>query len=136
MPGAARPLAAAVAALLLAACRQPAPPPPAPPPVPPLTESQLPASGAVHFEIGAIEARRSDDGRDWLVSASVRNTGTRASRDLMVTVEGLDEGGTRIADTELHPDPQEIPPGGAASFVARLPGKDAIRTFHVEAIGR
>ncbi len=89
-----------------------------------------------HFEIGPIEPRKSSDGREWLVESSVRNTGTRASRDVKVSVEGLDDAGARIAETELYPAEQEIPPGGAATFVARLPGNPAIRTFHVEAIGR
>jgi hypothetical protein len=53
-----------------------------------------------------------------------------------VAVEGLDDAGVRIARTELAPTPQEIPPGGAAPFVARLPGDPSIRTFHVEAIGQ
>ena len=55
---------------------------------------------------------------------------------MKVWVEGLDDGGLRLARTEVLPAPQEIPPGGAATFVARLPGNAAIRTFHVEAIGR
>lgn len=66
----------------------------------------------------------------------MRNTGTGTSRDVKVTVEGLDDAGVRIAATELYPTPQDIPPGGTTSFVARLPGDPAIHTFHVEAIGR
>jgi len=66
----------------------------------------------------------------------VLNTGTRVSRDVKVSVEALDEQGIRLAETEVYPTPQEIPPGGAARFVARLPNNPAIRTFHVEAIGR
>ncbi len=65
------------------------------------------------------------------------NTGTRVSRDVKVSVEALDERGIRLADeTEVYPTPQDIPPGGAARFVARLRNDPAIRTFHVEAIGR
>jgi hypothetical protein len=70
------------------------------------------------------------------VESSVRNTGTRTSRDLRVWVDGLDDTGARLARTEVSPAQQEVPPGSAASFVARLPGNPAIRTFHVEAIGR
>jgi hypothetical protein len=90
----------------------------------------------VHFEIGAITPHRSDDGRDWLVESSVRNTGTRTSRDVKVWVEGRDEQGLGLARIELVPSLQEIPPGGVATFVARLPGDPAISTFHVEAVGR
>ena len=123
--------------MFLAACRRPAPPPPPPQAVePPLTESTLPPSGEAHFEIGPINPERSADGREWLVESSVRNTGTRTSRDVKVWVEGLDESGERLARTEVLPTPQEIPPGGAATFIARLPANPAISTFHVEAIGR
>jgi len=66
----------------------------------------------------------------------VLNTGTRVSRDVKVSVEALDDHGIRLAETEVYPTPQDIPPGGAARFVARLRNDPAIRTFHVEAIGR
>ena len=55
---------------------------------------------------------------------------------MKVSVEALDEQGIRLAETEVYPTPQEIPPGGAARFVARLRNDPAIRKFHVEAIGR
>jgi hypothetical protein len=66
----------------------------------------------------------------------VRNIGSRPSRDVTVIVEGLDALGGTVARTEVLPAPQAIPPGTAASFVARLPNDPAIRTFHVEAVGR
>ena len=128
--------------MLFACCRRPAPVPPTPEPAQPpiaeapIAESPLPPSGEAHFDIGPIDAERSTDGHEWLVTSSVLNTGTRASRDVKVWVDGLDDGGLRLARTEVMLTPQEIPPGGAASFVARLPGNPAIRTFHVEAIGR
>jgi hypothetical protein len=123
--------------LVLAGCPRRETPPPRPAPSePPIAESPLPPSGTARFEIGPITPRRSEDGQAWLVESSVRNVGTRASRDVKVWVEGLDENGARLAQTELLPTPQEIPPGGAATFVARLPGSRAISTFHVEAIGR
>jgi hypothetical protein len=133
-----------LAGALLAGCPKRTTPPtpePAQPPVaeaspPPLLEAPLPPSGAPRFEIGPIDAERSPDGTAWLVTSSVRNIGTRASRDVKVWVDGLDESGMRLARTEILPAPQEIQPGDAASFVAQLPGNPAIRTFHVEAVGR
>jgi hypothetical protein len=53
-----------------------------------------------------------------------------------VTVEGLDAEGGRVASVEVLPVPQAIPPDTAATFLARLPDDPAIRTFHVEAVGR
>jgi len=123
--------------VLLAGCPKKTTPPPTPEPSqPPIAESPLPPSGVAPFEIGPIDARASDDGVHWLVDSSVRNTGTRASRDVKVWVEGLDDDGIQLAKTELFPTPQEIPPGGTARFTALLPHDPAIRTFHVEAIGR
>jgi len=122
--------------LTLAGCPRPKTPPVPEPSQPPIAESQLPPSGTPQFEIGPITPHRTDDGREWLVAASVRNTGTRTTRDVKVWVEGRDDKGVRIARTELQPELQAIPPGGAASFIARLPGDPAISTFHVEAVGR
>ena len=123
------------AGLLVAGCRKPSPPAPEPA-QPPLAESPLAPSGAPAFEIGQLDWKRSEDDRALWVEGTVRNTGTRASRDVKVWVDGLDAAGVRLARTEVLPEPQEIPPGGAASFRAQLPNDPAIRTFHVEAIGR
>ena len=126
-----------MAATLVTACvRKPKPVPPAPPAKPALTESTLPESGLPSFEIGRITDRTSDDHRDLFVEGTVRNTGTRASRDVKVWVEALDAGNQRVAEGEALPTPQEIPPGTAASFVVKLPNTPGIKTFHVEAIGR
>jgi hypothetical protein len=130
---------AALAALtvLFAACspRTPLPPPPPAPP-PQLSETPLPPSGAPRFEIGPIDSRRSEDARELYVEGTVRNVGTRASRDLKVWVHGLDERGGQLAQAEALPTPQEVPPGTSARFIVRMPNDPAIRTFHVEAIGR
>lgn len=55
---------------------------------------------------------------------------------MKVWVTALDAGGGRVAEVEMLPDPQAIPPGGAARFTARFPNNPAIRTFHVEAFGQ
>ena len=125
------------AALLATGCPPRTPPAVPPPPEPPrLSETPLPPSGAPRFEIGPIDSKSSDDGQALFVEGTVRNTGTRASRDLKVWVDGLDEHGTQLARVEAYPTPQQVAPGAAARFVVRLPNDPAIRTFHVEAIGR
>lgn len=106
------------------------------PAAPPIAEAPLAPSGAPHFEIGDIDWKRSDDARELFVQGTVKNTGTRSSRDVKVWVDGLDAGGIRLARTEVLPNPQEIPPGGVGKFLVRMPNDPAIRTFHVEAIGR
>jgi hypothetical protein len=70
------------------------------------------------------------------VESTVRNVGTRTSRDVKVWVTALDASGARIAQAEALPTPQAIAPGTSAAFVVRFPEDRAIRTFHVEAFGR
>ena len=125
-----------MAALLVAGCAAKNPPPPPKPAPPPLSEAPLPPSGAPTFEIGEINPRKSDDGKALFVEGSVRNIGTRASRDVKVFVEGLDVHDLVIARAETLPTPQAIEPGTEGRFVVRLPNDPAIRTFHVEALGR
>ena len=66
----------------------------------------------------------------------MRNTGTRSSRDVQVSVEGLDVNGTRVARADARPNPQAIPPGTVGTFIVRLPNDPAIKSLRVEAIGR
>jgi hypothetical protein len=113
--------------------REPAPPPPPPPP---LVESPLPPSGAATFEIAPIAQAHTDDPQEIVVESAVKNVGTRESRSVKVWVSALDAGGARIAQVEIEPTPQAIPPGGMARFTVRFPNNPAIRTFHVEAFGQ
>ena len=118
-------------------CPKKSKPSPAPEPAAPnIAETPLPPSGTPHFEIGQIDWKRSQDDRELFVEGTVKNTGTRPSRDIKVWVDGLDASGIRLARTEVLPTPQEIPPGGVGRFIVRMPNDPAIRTFHVEAIGR
>jgi hypothetical protein len=111
--------------------------PPGPEPAaPPIAESPLSPSGAPHFEIGDIDWKKSEDDRELFVEGTIKNTGTRPSRDVKVWVDGVDAGGIRLARAEVFPTPQEIPPGGVGRFLVRIPNDPAIKTFHVEAIGR
>jgi hypothetical protein len=51
-------------------------------------------------------------------------------------VNALDGLGMRVARVQALPTPQEVPPGTAARFVVAVPNDPAVRTYHVEAIGR
>jgi hypothetical protein len=53
-----------------------------------------------------------------------------------VWVTALDVHGARVKQVEVLPDPQAIPPGGAARVVVEMPNDPVIRTFHIEAFGR
>ena len=112
------------------------PPPPASPPPPPLTEESLAPSTTADFQIGPIKETASADGAAVFVEGTVRNVGSRPSRDVQVTVEGLDASGARVVSADTLPSPQAIPPDTSATFVVRLPNDPAVRTYHVVAIGR
>ena len=126
----------AAAALVVGCARQPPPPKPASPPPPPLTEEALPPSTTADFAIGPINETRSAEGTTVFIEGTVRNTGSRPSRDVTVTVEGLDADGMRVVSADTLPTPQAIPPGTTASYVVRLPNDPAVRTYHVIAVGR
>ena len=122
--------------LLLASCAKKTPPAPPPPPPPTLTETPLPESRTAEFRIGPIKESHSADGTTIFIEGTVENTGSRASRDVHVQVKGLDANGGQVASADALPTPQEIAPGTVATFVVRRPNDRAIRTYHVEAIGR
>jgi len=125
----------AAAALVVGCARQP-PPKPASPPPPPLTEEPLPPSTTADFAVGPINETRSAEGTTVFIEGTVRNTGSRPSRDVTVTVEGLDADGMRVVSADTLPTPQAISPGTTASYVVRLPNDPAVRTYHVIAVGR
>ena len=125
-----------MAALAAVACARRAPAPPPPPPEPKIVEQPLPPTTTPDFVIGPIRQTPSADGRTVFVEGSVRNRGSRPSRDVTVWVEGRDAQGGVVAKAETLPVPQLIPPGGQATWTVSLPDDPAIRDFHVEAIGR
>jgi hypothetical protein len=113
---------------------RPAPPPPAAPP-PPLAEEPLAPTTSAEFVVGQITETTSRDGTELYVEGTVRNIGSRASRDVQVTVEGVDADGRVVARAETLPTPQAIPPGTVATYVVRLPNDHGIKTVRVEAVG-
>lgn len=88
------------------------------------------------FAIGPIRDTRSADGMALFVEGTVRNTGSRPSRDVTLFVSGVDAGGRTVVRVQTLATPELLPPGGNATWRVRLPNDPGIRTYHVEAIGR
>jgi hypothetical protein len=123
---------------LAAACAPapPAPPPAALPPLPPPPLVEEPLPGDMALEVGPIRQTESADRRTVFVDGTVRNVGSRVTRELHVRVVALDADGTPVATADDRPSPQEVLPGTAATYTVRFANDRAIRTFHVEAVGR
>lgn len=122
--------------MLLGACAKQAP---EPPPVritsdAPQERPTLPTTS--DFSIGPIRDTRSADGMALFVEGTVRNTGSRPSRDVTLWVSGVDAGGRAVVRVKTLATPQLLPPGSSATWLVRLPNDPAIRTYHVEALGR
>ena len=113
------------------------PPPPIPPPSPPLYEEPVPSPpkppGVFIFD---LKDTVSEDKQELFVEGKVGNRGDRATKQISVAVEALDEKGRVVAQGEATPTPQALLPGGSATFVVKLPNYPTIRRFHVEAIAR
>ena len=101
-----------------------------------LTEESLARTTSAEIVVGPINQSTSSDGKALFVDGTIRNVGTRPTRDLRVAVHGLDAAGAVLATADALPTPQVVEPGTTATYVVRLPNDPAIRTFHVEAIGR
>ena len=123
------------AAIALGCHPRPTPPLPAPA-SPPLSEESIAPSTSAEFEIGPIKQSVGEHDTLLFVEGTVRNVGTRSSRDVKVWVEGLDDASNVVARGATLPDPQEILPGTVGRYLVKLPNDPKIKTFHVEAIGR
>jgi hypothetical protein len=66
-----------------------------------------------------------------LVFGEVRNATTRASEDVVVLAEGLDEGGRVVSRGRAYVQGQ-VPPGGTAPFEIRLLASGAERRYRVQ----
>jgi len=95
----------------------------------------LPPTGTVDFQID-FDMQHGDDPKELIVTGSVRNTGSRATKDLKVWVEAVDAAGQRVVGREMYPEQQEVAPGSTARFRVVLPNDPAIKTVRVEAFGK
>jgi len=130
-----------VVVVLAAGCprREPEPPPAPPPKIvdgpPPLREEVITIPGP-ELALGPIGHTVSADGQHVFVDGKVRNRGRRPTREVRITVSGLDQNGQPVVSVVTHSTPELINPGTSAPYSARLPNLPSIRTFHVEAVGK
>lgn len=128
-----------VGVVALAGCPRREPPPPPPPKIvegpPPMQEQRLTVPGP-ELALGPIGHTVSADGQHVFVDGKVRNKGIRPTREVKITVSGLDQSGQPVVSVVTNSTPELINPGSSAPYLARLPNLPSIRTFHVEAVGK
>lgn len=125
------------ALVTLNGCVPPAPmPPPAPPPTPVFSEEEIRPPERLDVAITDFNETRSPDSKTVLVSGTLVNRGTRATRDVHVHVEALDKDGAVVASTDPAPSTQLIAPGSTATFSATFENRPEIDRYHAEAISR
>lgn len=117
-----------------AGCARTPEPPPAPPRI--IHEAPLRPTTTIELQVGPPTWTDSADGRETWVEGSVRNRGSRPTREITVRVSGLDAAGNVVSRADGAPATQLIVPGGSARYRVRVANDPAIKTFHVEAIGR
>ena len=127
-------------ALLLAGCPRREPETPPPPKIvdeepPPMREEAIRVPGP-ELALGPIGHTVSADGQVVFVEGKVRNRGIRPTREVRITVSGLDDEGQPVVSIVTSSTPELITPGASAGYIARLPNLPTIRTFHVEAVGK
>ena len=119
--------------------REPETPPPPPPKIveeaPPLREEVITLPGP-ELALGPIGHTISADGQVVFVEGKVRNRGVRPTREVRITVSGLDDEGQPVVSVVTNSTPELINTGASAGYIARLPNLPTIRTFHVEAVGK
>jgi hypothetical protein len=125
-----------MAAIGAACASQPPEPPPAPPRIvhgqPPLQ----PTPTTIEMQVGPPTWTETADGRDTWVEGSVRNRGSRPTREITLWVTGLDAGGNVVSRADGSPMQQLVVPGASTRYRVRVANDRSIKTFHVEAIGR
>jgi hypothetical protein len=125
-----------IAATAGAGCaRKPPEPPPAPPRI--IHEQPLrPTPTTIDIQVGPPTWTDTADGRDTWVEGSVRNRGSRPTREITIWVTGLDAGGNVVSRADGSPMQQLVVPGASTRYRVRVANDPSIKTFHVEALGR
>ena len=124
-------------AIVASACVPPAPmPPTAPPPTPVLTEEQIAPVERLDVAIIDFHETQSPDRRTVMVTGTLVNRGTRATRVVHVRVEALDKDGAVVVSADPTPSTQNIAPGATATFAAVFENRPEIDRYHAEAMSR
>jgi len=132
-----RALISGALSIAASACVPPATmPPPAPPPTPVLTEEQIAPVERLDVAIIDFHETPSPDRKTVMVTGTLVNRGTRATRVVHVHVEALDKDGAVVVSADPDPSTQSIAPGTTATFVAVFENHPEIDRYHAEAMSR
>jgi len=127
-----------IGAACISACAKP---PPAPAPVvaaapPPIYEEQLQAVGQLDMEILDLNETPTPNRKAVVLSGTLVNRGTRATREVYIRVEALDTNGAVVLSADSQPSTATIGPGGRGTFAVTMENRPNVDRYHVEAIAK
>jgi hypothetical protein len=132
-----RPLVSGALIVAVSGCVPPAQiPPPAPPPTPVLTEEQIAPVERLDVAIIDFHETPNPDRKTVMVTGTLVNRGTRATRVVRVHVEALNKDGVVVVGADPTPSTQSIAPGTTATFAAEFENRPEIDRYHAEALSR
>ena len=101
-----------------------------------LTEEQIAPDERLDVAIIDFHETPSPDRKTVMVTGTLVNRGTRATRVVHVHVEALDKDGAVVVSADPAPSTQSIAPGTTATFAAVFEDRPEIDRYHAEAISR
>jgi hypothetical protein len=132
-------VALSLLALLLADCARPQPVrlPPPPTPEPGIYyEEELRPAQPLRIEILDLQQQPGVEPGTVLLVGTLINRGERASTDLSVKIDALDEADQTVFTAPAAPSRQRVEPDTTATFRAIVEDRPEVRRYHVEAIAR
>lgn len=126
----------ALLSLLAAACGGSQQPPlPFPEPTrPPLVEEELKPDGRADVTILDLNEEPAADKKKVVVSGTLLNRGTRATRRIIVHVQALDANGKVLGETQAFATPEAIETGNSGRFRVEMDSLADVQDYHVEVL--
>lgn len=126
-----------LAAMAMLSCVSPAPvTPPPPPPARAFAEEEIKPEERLDVEIIDLHETPSPDRKTVMVTGTLLNRGTRATREIHLHVEALDKDGAVVVSANPSPSTQRIAPTSTGTFTVMFENRPDIDRYHVEAISR
>jgi hypothetical protein len=99
-------------------------------------EELLPPPPELRLEIVSLDEQLNADRSMVTLNGVLRNGGGRATKQLQVTIHGLDASSNVLSTFDARPSSTRVEPNGTVTFSAVTANDPNVRQYHVEAVGR